>query len=272
MKDSIIEALKTNRDTGTQNKEVLELVVNRKEDAGLLSTVDKIARAIPMIYSAISKPINLPKIFPVQGKVEVTRLPAVRITNITDLEKYFKSLENNLRIWAQAASTAQPPTINVPKIEIPQADNKAIIEAIKGIKLTPTKSNSEDIVDAVHKVEQAIGELLSRPTFVPPTVTNVNINSLKGVVRTSTITVDNGGNVLPVTPLPNRRSIIIFNNSAQTVYIGGLGVTTATGMPIAAGTYSPSIDAGVLMKIYGVVTSATADVRVLEVSNEASGN
>ena len=272
MKDSIKAMIDANHKDSTQNKEVLELVVDRKEDNRLIDMVEKITKAIPILYKAMPRSVTLPRIFPIQGKVEVTRMPSVRITNINELEKYFHSLENNLRLWAQAASTAQPPQVNIPKIEIPKADNKAIIEAIQNLKIQVPKGDSKDIIDGLYKIQVAIGELVDKPTFVPPTVTNVNINSLKGVALSTPVSVTGTATLLPAAPLVNRRSLIVYNNSAQTLYIGGASVSTSNGLPIAAGTYSPSIDAGILMKVYGIVSGGSADVRVLEISNEASGN
>ena len=42
-------------------------------------------------------------------------------------------------------------------------------------------------------------------------------------------------------------------------------------MPIPASTYSPPLDAGSQMIVYGRVNSGTADVRVLEVSDLVTG-
>jgi len=60
----------------------------------------------------------------------------------------------------------------------------------------------------------------------------------------------------------DRVSIAIINNGGVTLYVGGSGVTAATGVPIPAGAAladSDSTDA-----YYGIVASGTVDARVLE--------
>jgi hypothetical protein len=62
-----------------------------------------------------------------------------------------------------------------------------------------------------------------------------------------------------------RKSIVIQNaHATQILYIGGAGVTTATGLRVAAGA-SVTLDDynGVL---YGIASGANTDVRYLEVS------
>lgn len=64
---------------------------------------------------------------------------------------------------------------------------------------------------------------------------------------------------------PQGSAIGVYNNGASTVYLGGSGVTTATGFPLAAGT-SLSVDlkeSGDVL--YGIVVSGTVEVRTLEV-------
>lgn len=73
-------------------------------------------------------------------------------------------------------------------------------------------------------------------------------------------------------------AIVVYNNGAATIYIGGADVTTANGAPIAAGTWGPGIDlegtsdlpAETLggddhEALYGIVASGTVEARVLEV-------
>lgn len=57
--------------------------------------------------------------------------------------------------------------------------------------------------------------------------------------------------------------IALYNAGAVTVYLGKDDVTTANGMPLAAGAYwSESLDAA--SGLYGVVASGTCEVRVRE--------
>lgn len=57
--------------------------------------------------------------------------------------------------------------------------------------------------------------------------------------------------------------IVVNNTSAVTVFLGGSGVTTATGYPLAAGIVSPRFELGPNEALFGVVTAATAAVSVL---------
>lgn len=72
---------------------------------------------------------------------------------------------------------------------------------------------------------------------------------------------------LPVTPLKYRRAISILNNStSDIVYVGfDPAITTATGWPLAAGG-SISFDMNGQVLLYGISSSASTDVRILELS------
>ena len=63
---------------------------------------------------------------------------------------------------------------------------------------------------------------------------------------------------------PSRRSMLIANNSSTIIYVGPAGVTTASGIPIAAN--STLSDNQSKDDWYGISTVANLDVRVLEVS------
>ena len=61
---------------------------------------------------------------------------------------------------------------------------------------------------------------------------------------------------------PVGATVVIQNSGAASVFIGPSTVTTATGIPVAAGAtyrYSPANFEG--RSIYGIVASGTADVR-----------
>lgn len=139
-----------------------------------------------------------------------------------------------------------------------------IVKAIKGLQLEAPKVELPSVIQA---------EVTNFPPSKTPTpVTNFNINPLRGVVLTTTVSVGTSATALPETPLENRRSFMVFNNDAsKTVYIGGSEVTAANGLPVLAQNYSPTIDAGEKMIVYGVASSGTAEVRVIEVSNNAIG-
>lgn len=59
-------------------------------------------------------------------------------------------------------------------------------------------------------------------------------------------------------------SIAVYNNGASTLYLGGSGVTTTNGVPVAATSWGPAFDLGAQDRLYGIVASGTVDVRVIE--------
>lgn len=62
-------------------------------------------------------------------------------------------------------------------------------------------------------------------------------------------------------------SIVLFNSGALSVFVGGSTVTAATGTPVGAGSWSPSLDLNPGDGLYGIVASGSSDVRVLEVQD-----
>jgi len=85
--------------------------------------------------------------------------------------------------------------------------------------------------------------------------------------KTQAVTVGNTATALPTTPLANRKSIAVRNNSGTvTIYVGGSDVTTANGYPVLPYEGLPfNMSSGALL--YGITASGTADVRVLEIDN-----
>lgn len=252
------------------------LVIKHEEDKVLVSTVEKIGQLLSLLYTQIKKPIALPKILNVTGKVEVTKQPPVRVTNMDDLGKYFQSLEQKLTVWAQAASTAKPPEINFPKLDFPKndpIDMSGVIDAVQSLeKALQGREKSSDTA-ILRRMADTLAEYTSRPTLTTPPVTNVTLNALNGAVKTTDNTVGT-----TVVTLPNygqlfgRRAVQIYNNSANTIYIGGSDVTVSNGIPIPASAYSQAIDAGYDMVLYGIAASNGNDIRVLEVSKDKSSN
>lgn len=62
------------------------------------------------------------------------------------------------------------------------------------------------------------------------------------------------------------QSVAVFNNGADTVYLGGDDVTVANGCPVPAGTWGPGLDIDAAEELYGIAAAAEVEVRVLEVS------
>lgn len=59
-------------------------------------------------------------------------------------------------------------------------------------------------------------------------------------------------------------AILVHNVGAASVYVGGSGVTTAQGEPVAAGERL-TVDLNFGESLYGIVATGTVECRVLEV-------
>lgn len=252
------------------------LVIKHEEDKTLVSTIEKIGQAIALIYSQVKKPITLPKVLTVQGKVEVIKQSPITITNLNELGKYFQSLEQKLTIWAQAASTAQPTPVNFPKIDFPKnepVDMSGVITAVQSLeKALQGREKSSDTA-ILRKIQEGIDSLASRPVMTPQPVTNVTLNASQGYVKTTAATVGTTVTQLPsYGQLFNRRSLQIFNNSNNTIYVGGSDVSTSNGIPVLGNSYSNVFDSGYDMIIYGVASQGGNNVRCIETSKDQSAN
>ena len=256
-------------------EDTLKMVFEKKDDQQVVTLLEKIGNALPIMVKSFPRSVILPKIFQVRGTVAVTN--AISVNNLTTLEKKMDDLGTKFSLGmaslAQAISSVSNQKIEFPKLDIPKAekiDFTPVIEAIQN-QDKPSKDDSTPVLRDIKKVMQAIAD---KPTMTTQPVTNINVNALQGFSKTTSVTVRTTLTKLPsYGVLNNRRTMIIFNNSASvTVYVGGSDVTTTNGMPILAQSYSPAIDAGVYMIIYGVTSSSTADVRVMEVSSNQTAS
>lgn len=214
------------------------------------------------------------------------------LTEIDELKEQIKKVET-------AVKQIKQPEIDIPdKVSILEAKEiikklEVLDRTIKSLPQNMPKSSSQTQVDfsevnkALEKVEQAIKripqpEKLEFPEFVnignfppqkiPQPVTNININPLRGFVKTTNTDVTTALTTLPgYGVLINRRGLIVYNNSSQNIFIGGSDVTSVNGLPIAPGTFSPTMDSGPKMIVYGIVDSGTANARVMELSNDLIG-
>lgn len=242
----------------------LDLTFQEKADPKMLDIMSKLGSALAMIYKQVSKPLILPKIFKIQGQVEVTKQASVNVKNLNELGAFFKSLEQKLSLLSNAVSTAPPPVVNIPKFEIPKMTQQGIDP-----KLIDLLESLEEKIDKLQPQEMKFPKKISIDNFpitlTPQPVTNINLNPLQGVIKTSSTTVGTSLTTLPgYGQLPNRRSMVIYNASSNTIHIGGSDVTTSNGIPVASGDYSNIFDAGYNQIIYGIAATSGNDIRVLE--------
>lgn len=82
-------------------------------------------------------------------------------------------------------------------------------------------------------------------------------------IQAKTVAVTNAATQLTDTVL-TRESLLIENNGAVTVYVGNSDVTATTGFPIAANATLNDFPAPFTGMWFGIVSSGSSDVRVLE--------
>jgi len=340
---------KTVSESSTQQRKVIEELLS--QDQKTSSFLEKIGKALVLINQSIPKKIELPKVFPVTGMIEVTKTVPTKIDNLSELAVYFSSLEKRIGNLATAIS-ATPSTSKVeviktpslkisnlddlsshflgvkeeisslretllslptPQIEVPVAqpvapqdtssNNLAMVRVFSelltemkklgkknvikenGVDLSPLTQELSSLRDSLsaprddvlsthllRQISEGISNLAGRPTMIPQPVTNVWLNPNQGFLKTTDNTVGATLTKLPsYGQLLDRRSVLIYNNSANTIYIGGSDVTVATGLPVPASSYAPPIDAGYNLPIYGIASQGGNDVRVIEISKDQSG-
>jgi len=88
------------------------------------------------------------------------------------------------------------------------------------------------------------------------------------VIVTGTITVTSTATKIPAYNCADRKAISIRNwSDTEIVYIGGAGVTVATGFPILPKESLP-LDAGAGVQAYGICnTGKSAEIRYIEIDN-----
>lgn len=170
------------------------------------------------------------------------------------------------------------------KLEVPQAQVIDFPEMPKIMSMTEGKA----ILKALENMSKKLDDLPKEfpdvhiPTSVeisnfppqkyPMPVTNININPLRGFAKTTAVTVTTALTPLPGEVLAYRRSLVVYNNSSSvTIYLGGSTMTFSDGIPVPPNSYSPAFDAGPRMIVYARTSASTANVRVLELSNENIG-
>lgn len=85
-------------------------------------------------------------------------------------------------------------------------------------------------------------------------------------LRNQAISVTSTAVRLPTNPLEFRRALVIHNNSADILYIGASGVTTANGLPIIQNEkIAIDIQNNNNVTIWGI-SAGTSDVRIMELA------
>ena len=221
-----------------------------KMDVGISTVVKKLE-----LLEDILSELEVKKITEVKGTVDIKHMPEL---DLTPLIKAIKEIK-----------------VNIPKLgsDTSKIDMSPVTLALNEFShnfASITENNNDDVVKMLRQVNDSISALVDKPTFVPPTVTNININALQGIVKTTNMTISTAVVAIPTSTLDNRRSIQVYNNSTNTLYIGGSDVTTTNGIPVPSYSFSQALDMGKNMTLYGIATGSS-NIRILEISSEASG-
>ena len=219
-----------------------------------------------------SPEVKIPEIKIPEIKVPAVKIPSFPPVKIPEIKVPPLDLSNLVKVIETIKKEIG--NIRFPDYPETKIDLSPVIKAIKEIKLPqpekPEKIDFSAVTEATENVEGAIKGLRFP---VPMPVTQIDVNPLRGAFKASAVSVGTTAAALPASNLSNRRSIIVYNNDASAaLYVGGSDVSTTNGIPVAAGTFSPPVDAGSSMVLYGIVASGSVNVRVLEMSNDAVGS
>ena len=224
--------------------------------------------------------------FPVIPKVP----SSIALPDVQVLKNQLSSVEKAIQ------NIPKPKDIVIPS-EVSMREARQLYDSIKFVEkavislplLLPkekqVKIDTSPIVEAINKLKEKIEKIkmpemdfprsIEISNFPPQRVAvpqnNVWINPLQGFIETTSVTIGTSIVKLPdYGQLFNRRAVIIYNNSANTIFIGGSEVTTSNGLPVPKSSYSPVLDAGNTLVVYGVASQAGNNVRVLEISKDKS--
>ncbi len=214
-----------------------------------------------------------PKMPAFPKEMKISELPPVFIANLSELMGRIEALQATTLKSMAALKVDVPKSMSI-KEPVSMQGMQDLLDGIEELKkgfniLIKATQESKGMDVGKPMAVEIISDRVPRPVANP--VTNISINALGGVNLATAVTVTASGTELPPTPLANRRGLVIYNNGAVTIYVGGSGVTSSSGIPVAAGTYGPAIESGSNMPVYAVTSSGTCDVRILEYSDIMTG-
>lgn len=239
-----------------------------KVSSGRIDSIGKVESLPPIEIKNFPAYPKLPENLPFPDTLDIKSLPPVQVSNLQELGSYFNNLDASLLTLASKLKITIPDRVNIKDpVEIQDWDNLLahIDEVNKGLNIL------------INQEKGGLAKQVEVTNFpipkIPTPVTNISINPLQGFVNTRANTVGTTRVTLPnYGQLFNRRSLQIYNNSSNTIYIGGEDVSTTNGIPVPANSYSSIIDAGYRMIIYGIAATGSNDIRTLEVSHDQTNN
>lgn len=265
--------------------EAVNKIEIKEPDLSELKKLDDVKEAIKSIKFPEQKDVDFSGVQDSLAKLE----KAIRDIKIPD-----NKFDNSAVVAEIKRLQYEVGKIDYPEIRIPDFDTSNIIRELQALRVSiaalPQPKAAKLSLDGLLKPLTRIEKQLKKqppeiefpssisvdnfpPTKTPQPVTNININGLRGPVLASQISVLTTATPLPATPLSDRRSVIFFNNdSSKTIYVGGSSVTVASGMPVPPKQYAPPIDLSDRVDLYGIVSTGTAEARVLEASMDDVGS
>jgi hypothetical protein len=84
----------------------------------------------------------------------------------------------------------------------------------------------------------------------------------EGILGSRT-SVGTGATAIPTATLTRRKTIVVYNTTGSTCYLGNASVTTSTGFPLDAGK-SVSLNLAAGVALYGICASGSATIATLE--------
>lgn len=267
-KMAVFEEIKNKIDTG-------QTILFPKETQLSGTVVVSEVKKLPPVEVTNFPEINIPKPLPFPTSMDINsikELPPVVVSNLRD----FTTLISDLQLTTlQAMETLRvkfPDSFKITN-EVKVNDFSELLDGIeelkKGFNILIKATQESKGMDSGKPLTVEIVKDLPRPMATP--VTNFSLNGLGGFAKSTQVTVTSSLTPLPGEVLSSRRSMLIYNNGNQTVEIGGSTFTFGNGMPVPATSYSPVIDASSKLILYARVTSGSVDIRVLELSDIATG-
>ena len=174
-------------------------------------SLDNLSKSLEEVKRVLSR------VQKVDGEVKIKNpINAMQITKLPKIQE-FNDLALRLDLIKKAVEKIKIPEVKIPDLSNPKQEVwlQKIVES-----LTEVKEGVDNIQFPEINIPKTISVDNFPPQKIPNPVTHFSLNALKGSVKTSAVTVTISATKLPSIPLSNRRGMLIYNNSASTIYIG----------------------------------------------------
>ena len=247
---------------GEKSLNLAKMEVSAVDIKGLNERLEEFQKVFIEIQSAFKERMEAIEVIVPEGKTPQVTVEQTTV-DTSDITKGLQSLEKaikNLKLEGKSE----------------KVDLSPLLKEIKNLKLIIPEQRELDQTEVIEAIE-GVGNRIANLRFpIANPVNQIDINPLRGIPKTTQLVVGSNPTPLPATNLANRRTLIIYNeDAALTVRLGGSGVTfsgATAGIPVPPLSYSPPFDIGNTTTLYGIVTSGSANVTCMEVSNDNIGS